>query len=570
MAEPLSASLIAALMLLVAIVGGYLAKLVRAPRIVALILGGVAMKWWNGDAEIVRSLSFVNELAVGLILFVIGGVFTVERIKSTQGLLRRFSPSEIGASFFAVALLCSAAAWTLPGMTIPVSIAVGLLLGSAAIETSPAATWYVLREYDSKGPTTDHLLVMTGVNALAAVVLLQTALIALSASGAVEGFSAVGSPWTRLFAISIGSAVLGGTLGFLLSVLHARLPLREMVLLFFSTVFLLSASDSWMLSRLGFAFDHRVTSLFIGAVFFNTARDSNFFEQTLETISMPIFSLFFVLAGYALHLEELPHLGLLGVVYIAARAGAKYWGVRRAVLAQGPDATVPESTGLGLLCQGSVAISLGAAITANWVHPVAAKLNTILLAAVALFEISGPMFVKRTLIEAGEVKAVTLLRPGFLQRTWISPGPGMNRLLKQASDEGTLPKTEGALTARHLMRTNINFLPSESDFDAVLEFIERSRFHDFPVVDKTGAYVGMIHFRKIRDQLYGSASARRATAGNLADSDTPIVTPETGLPEILRLFHRHNLGEIAVVEDMERKHPIGLIEQRDLLRVLHV
>ena len=180
------------------------------------------------------------------------------------------------------------------------------------------------------------------------------------------------------------------------------------------------------------------------------------------------------------------------------------------------------------------------------------------------------MFVKRTLIEAGEVKAVTLLRPGFLQRTWISPGPGMNRLLKQVSDEGTLPKTEGALTARHLMRTNINFLPSESDFDAVLEFIERSRFHDFPVVDKTGAYVGMIHFRKIRDQLYGSTSARRATAGNLADSDTPIVTPETGLPEILRLFHRHNLGEIAVVEDMERKHPIGLIEQRDLLRVLHV
>jgi len=72
MAEPLSASLIAALMLLVAIVGGYLAKLVRAPRIVALILGGVAVKSWTAAAQIVRSLPFVNELPVGLILFVIG------------------------------------------------------------------------------------------------------------------------------------------------------------------------------------------------------------------------------------------------------------------------------------------------------------------------------------------------------------------------------------------------------------------------------------------------------------------------------------------------------------------
>lgn len=569
MNEPLTASLIAALMLLVAIVGGYLAKLVRAPRVVALILGGVLMKWWIGDAEIVHSLSFINELAVGLILFVIGGVFTVSRIKSTQGLLRSFSPSEIGASFIVVAVLCCAAAWSVPGMTLPISVAAGLLLGCAAVETSPAATWYVLREYDSKGPTTDHLLVMTGVNALASVVLLQTMFIVLSASGAVPGLQAVGSPWTRFLAISFGSALLGAALGFLLSVLHARLPLREMVLLFFSTVFFLSASDSWMLARLGFSFDHRVTCLFLGALFFNTARDSNFFEQTLETISMPIFSLFFVLAGYSLHLEELPHLGVLGVVYIGGRTAAKYWGVRRAVLAQAPDATVPQSTGLGLLCQGSVAISLGAAITANWDHPVAAKLNTVLLAAVALFEIGGPMFVKRTLIEAGEVKAVTLLRPGFLQRTWISPGPGMNRLLKQVTDEGAVPKSEEALTARHLMRTNISFLAAESDFDAVLEFIERSRFHDFPVVDKNGAYVGMIHFRKIRDQLYGSASARRATAGKLADPDTPIVTPETRLPEILRLFHRHNLGEIAVVEDLEKKHPVGLIEQRDLLRVLN-
>ena len=571
MTEPLSASLLAALMLLVAIVGGYLAKLIRVPRIIALIVGGVCMKFYVGNGDVVLPLAFVNDLAVGLILFVIGGVFNVSHIKSTLGLLRRFSPYEIGSTFGIVSVSCFAASWTLPDMTVGLSIAVALLLGCAAVATAPAATWYVLREYDAKGPTADHLLVMTGLNNLASVVMFQTVFIALLAAGVLVGVQVPQASWLmQLFVVSIGSALLGGLLGFLLSVLHARLPLREMVLLFFSTIFLLSAGDSWMLDNLGYAFNPMVTSLFIGVVFFNSARDSDFFEQTLETISLPVFALFFVLAGYNLHLSELPHLGILGFVYIVARAYGKYTGVRRAVLEQGEDASIPESAGLGLLCQAGVAISFGAFLVEHWPHPAAATINTILLASVAVFELTGPLFVKGTLIKAGEVKAVTLLRPGFLQRTWISPGPGMNRLLKQVTDEGELPENTEKMTARHLMRTNISFLAETSDFDAVLEFIERSRFHDFPVVDKDGFYVGMIHFRHIRAQLYGSASTRSATAGTLADKETPVVTPDEELPTILKLFHEYNLGEIAVVEDLEHKRPIGLVEQRDLLRVLHV
>ena len=66
--------------------------------IVALILGGIALKYLIGlsatpqfTQDLVRPLGFVNELALGLILFVIGGVFDVARIKATHGLLFRFS-----------------------------------------------------------------------------------------------------------------------------------------------------------------------------------------------------------------------------------------------------------------------------------------------------------------------------------------------------------------------------------------------------------------------------------------------------------------------------------------------
>ena len=42
-----------------------------------------------------------------------------------------------------------------------------------------------------------------------------------------------------------------------------------------------------------------------------------------------------------------------------------------------------------------------------------------------------------------------------------------------------------------------------------------------------------------------------------------MATPEMEPSELLEIFHKHNLGEIAVVEDPNTNKLIGLIEQRD-------
>jgi len=80
---------------------------------------------------------------------------------------------------------------------------------------------------------------------------------------------------------------------------------------------------------------------------------------------------------------------------------------------------------------------------------------------------------------------------------------------------------------------------------------------------------GMVHFRRVRDQIYNPAAAKMVTASILADTETPCVPPDIRLPDLLELFHKYNLGEIAVVEDMIHKRLIGIIEQRDLLRIIH-
>ncbi|MFH2202016.1 MAG: cation:proton antiporter, partial [Elusimicrobiota bacterium] len=423
MTEALDTSLLAALMLLVAIVGGYIAKWVRAPRIVAYIVGGILLRHYLGrvaTAEhlgvIVESLSFVNELALGLILFMLGAVFEASRLKQTRGAMRRFSLTEIGLTAFLTFAGCFLAAWTLPDMTLSRCLAVGLILGMIAVETAPAATWFVLREYDAKGPTTDHLLVMTGINDIASIVGFHVVLVFCVGFGFIDNFSArQGAWWIELFMVTVGSAGIGMLLGVLLSIAHSRLPLREMILMFFATLFLLSAGDNAMRHIAGTAFNPMITTLVMGIVFVNIARDPGFFEQTLETVSLPIFALFFVLAGYSLHLEELSHLGVLGIVYIAARSAGKILGVRRMAQRHGEDTKLRENTGLGLLCHAGVAVFLGSYLVRHWSDPLAQQINTVILASVALYELVGPFLVKHVAITAGEVKTVTLLRPGFFK-----------------------------------------------------------------------------------------------------------------------------------------------------------
>ena len=144
--------------------------------------------------------------------------------------------------------------------------------------------------------------------------------------------------------------------------------------------------------------------------------------------------------------------------------------MRSVVRHLGAETKVKENAGLGLRCQDGVAIFLGTFLVDHWAHPLASKINAVILASVAIYELVGPLFVKYVLISAGEVKAVTLLRPGFLQRTWISPGPGLANLVKKYSDKSKKIKGKVGkpITAKHLMRTNIHFLPATATFDDVL------------------------------------------------------------------------------------------------------
>lgn len=565
------------LALVSALMGGYLAHWLRAPRVIGYLVAGLALQVAarhafgpEQAAELSRPLVLITDLTLGLILFTIGGVFEARRMKATRVTLPRISCLEIGLSGTFTALGCAAAAWTIPGMTLPLSLTVGLLLGAAAVATAPAATYLVLHEYEAKGPTTDHLLGLVGLNNLVSIIGFFAVLLTCSWLGWIRMSGTESAPlWVDLLLVSVGSILFGVLLGLGLSFLHARLPLPELILVFFAILFLLTTGDDYLREELGAAFSPMVTALVMGAVFENLALDPRRFEQTLEAVSMPMFAVFFVLAGYNLHLEMLPAMKWLGVVYILARALGKLLGVWLGVRRYGTGVQVGGYAGLGLLCQAGVAIGLGASLQQFWHHELARTINTVILAAVAVYELAGPMLVKFVVVRSGEVKVSTLLRSALPA---LRSGPAVvlwQKILAFLPGRSERTPAPHALNAKLLMRTNVRCLPGNATLDEVLRFVERSRLHDFPVVDADRRLIGVLHFDRLRNLIYEPTFAHLVTAADLADELCPIALPETPLSDLMELFDQHNLGAIPVVEDPTGRRLAGLVEQRDALHALH-
>ena len=588
-------ALLLALMLLAGITGGYAGVLVRVPRVVGYLAGGVALHYLlrlvpevgdyghSGEklVQAASQLQGLKPLALGLIMFSIGQVFEIKHVRAVGiKVLRLVFLMETGV-FLLVGTAIAVLAWHTRGDGPSGALAFGLLLGAVATATAPAATLLVLREYEAKGSNTDAVLSMTAVNNIACVILFHFIFLVLSASGIVE--SAYGADrhlWLDLLLTSVGSMVLGVALGFVFSMLYAKITIADFMLIFLGVMLLLGVFEDYLSRSLHLSFNFLLVFLFLGAAFTNITPDQDAFHKALHTISGPIYVLFFVLAGLELHVGELANLGWIGAAYLLFRVlGKSAGGWLGARWVHAPGEIYPY-IGFGMLCQAGVAIGLADFLSTTWgtrtaegfLPTDAAKaFKTVILGSVVVFELIGPVALKLTAVRAGEVKAVTLLRrrrtPGnqsgsVLRRTWDA----LLLTLRFGRPRRSRPVAD--LQTRHIMRSGIKVLPASARFDEVLHFAEHNRLNHFPVVDGNGRYVGMIHFADLRHIMYDPTARDLVTAHDLSRTETPIVLPNLDLPGLFGVFHTTEATSLAVVDDLEDRHVIGIVEERDLLLVL--
>ncbi|RMF80987.1 MAG: CBS domain-containing protein [Planctomycetota bacterium] len=585
------------LLLIAAIVGGWAASFVRVPRVVGYLLVGVALRavldqmqpdGAAGDhdaalADPAAVVGGIKTLALGLILFTLGGVFQADHVRSVGARALRISAAET-LCVVTITAVGAGVVWHLThDSNASTTVTAGVLIGIIALATAPAATVLVLQEYEARGVVSDTLLTLTALNNATCILLFHLAVMLLSSFGMLET-AWNGERWLLLDLLmtSAGSIGLGASVGLLLSVLYARLALAEFILVFLAVVLSLGAFEHYLTHELHLSFNFLLTSLATGAAFANITVDQEPLHKTVSVLGRPLYAGFFVLAGYELHLADLSSLGALGAAYILLRIAGKYLGGMLGVMSSPGAIDLRPWLGMGLLCQAGVAIGLVDFLADTWgetvdgaftPHPAAVSIRTVIYGSIVIFELLGPVALRQTAIAAGEVKAVTLMRgrrraAGESSSTRLA-SEALLRLFRRRSAPAAPARRSGPLQVRHIMRSNVRVLPASARIDEVLRFVERSRDHHFPVVDDEGMLVGMIHFADLRDILYDPVMRDLVTAHDIARQSTPEIPIDMPLQMLFEEFQHADVGSLPVVAGDGSRRVVGMVEQRDLLRLVH-
>ncbi|MGX8692246.1 MAG: cation:proton antiporter [Clostridia bacterium] len=355
-----------------------------------------------GSAEELEGLNLISLVALGFIAFSIGNEFRLSQLRETgkQALV-------IGVLQAVAAALLVDAALLLVCLVAPqaLSVPAAITLGAIAAATAPAATLMVVRQYKAKGPVTDLLLPIVALDDAVGLVLFAVSFgiaKALSA-GAVDLISIVVDPLIEI----LGSLLLGTLAGIALTELeklfHSNTNRLAMTIGFVFVTVALSMLRI-PVGPVKISFSSLLVCMMMGSVFCNLCPLSEEIMSRSDKWSAPLMVLFFVISGAELELGVFARGSavLIGLIYILTRSAGKYFGARESARLVHCSDNVIRYLGITLLPQAGVA--LGMCVTAAKLPGDGPMIRNIVLFAVLIYELVGPLLTKWALTKAGDIQ----------------------------------------------------------------------------------------------------------------------------------------------------------------------
>jgi Kef-type K+ transport system membrane component KefB len=267
----------------------------------------------------------------------------------------------------------------------------------------------VVRQYKAKGPLTDLLLPIVALDDAVGLILFAVSMGVAKAlhGGRLSVTSILVEPLLEI----ILSLVLGATLGAILSVIEKNFHshsnrLTLMITFVFLTVAL--AMLSFEVGGIHLAFSPLLTCMMLGTIFCNLCKTSQEMMERTEKWTKPLFILFFVISGAELDLSVFkePIFILVGVVYILFRSIGKFVGAYGSAKSVGCEKNTVNYLGITLLPQAGVALGMVSIVSEDAVFgptAIGSTVRFIILFAVLIYEIFGPMMTKWALTKAGDI-----------------------------------------------------------------------------------------------------------------------------------------------------------------------
>ncbi|PIE24212.1 MAG: hypothetical protein CSA62_05255 [Planctomycetota bacterium] len=543
-----------ALALLVCLLLAKLSLGAGVPRVSIYLLVGVALGSFDfsessvllGQLFLGQSAKHLFELvtpvAVGFILFRVGGEFQFRA-------LRRFGPKVLALSAMEIlvtGVLVGLAVWAATG-----EWALGVIAPALAISSAPSATLLTLREVEAEGPASRSIILLVGLNNLAALLFFPV-LMGL-AFGTGHPYEKTAVSFLALFGgMAIGLVAALVLESFTSAKEHAVLGVLTVLgCLGYSHAICNDPMMSAMLSCFGAGF----------VVINGSARGAALFESN-DAMVYPLYVLFFLGSGAELHLETLVALGVLGILFIATRVIGKFAGCWLGARLAGWQDEVPPYLGAGLLCQAGVALGLLHTLEGNDITgPATADLRHVVLGSVVFFELLGPYLCRKCVVAAGEVTLANLM-PNFGAprsrgamrevRSELGQNLGLRNYAALAQ--------RGQLDVRSCMRRVPDKAALNLTFDRVLKILSESGADIVPVIDDVEHLVGILSFNDVKDLLYDPHVRELIIAQDLMSPISDPLDPDTPLAEALDKLDRKSVQSWPVADAGKL---IGILRRTD-------
>lgn len=385
--------------LLTAFFAGRIFSNLRLPKLTGYIAAGIVVGptvLGLLSPEMVHDLEIVDGVAIAMIALTAGNELDLKAFRPLLG-------SIYWITLFAVvgtAILLGVAVFAMKGFLpflseIPLlpSIAVALVVGVVMAAQSPAVVVALRDEMEADGPMSRTVL---GVVVIADLVVIL--LFAATSSLAKSVFGAPGELSDTLGLLTweiLGSLTSGVLVGGLIA-LYLRFVGKQGAALFVVTVCFVVAEVG---SRLHF--DPLLVALAAGVLIRNATRQGDLLHGQIEMASLPVYVVFFAVAGAHIDLRLLATVGIPATVFVLVRGFGLVAGSRIGARVAGSPEVVRRWAGFGLLPQAGLALAL-AALFVKAFPAFGADARALVLGVVALNELLAPAIYRWALVRSGE------------------------------------------------------------------------------------------------------------------------------------------------------------------------
>ncbi len=398
--------------LLAAYVTSNILKTIQLPMISGCIFAGIVTGPYVFGfltANMVEQLRLVDDLALSFIALTAGGELRLNSLKD------RFAAIGLNIILltvvvFSVVFIFVVSAGRFFGFTESLSsvqlIVLALLLGVIAVARSPSSAIAIISECRASGRFTETVL---GVTVIMDVLIIIFFTFAMAVSKIIIAGSAVMD--VQIFIALAGemfvSLFIGVVLGLIISV-HIKRFGKDLTLFLLFIAFAVTKTSLWLSGFMENEFNislHLEPLLICMSAGFFVQNFSNFgadFMESMDRMALPIYVLFFSLAGAALNLESLRRCWPMALCL----AGIRIVGIFGATFGAGLINREPpahrKAAWMAYITQAGVAIGL-AQIAHRQFPEIGAYLTTLVLAVISVNQIIGPVTFKVALGLVGEV-----------------------------------------------------------------------------------------------------------------------------------------------------------------------